>query len=118
MLKQITEIQPPAWIGLVKSGSHAERVPSEPDFWFKKLAALLYSVSRRPAGVRAMQHKYGGRKSHIVSRSHHRKAGGKIIRLGFQQLEKAGFVSKSTKKGFEGRVITPKGVALLDKASA
>ncbi len=110
-LKQTPEIQPPDWVGTVKTGSHAERLPSEPDFWFKKCAALLLSVMRRPAGVRSLQHKYGGRKKHTVSRKHHRKAGGKTIRLAFQQLEKAGFV----KKDKTGRAATPKGVALVDK---
>ncbi len=113
-LKEVPEVTAPEWAGLVKTGSHAERVPSEPDFWFKRTAALLISVSREPAGVRAMQHKYGGRVHHMVSRAHHRKAGGKTIRLAFQQLEKAGFVKKD--KG--GRVITPKGVSFIDKAVA
>lgn len=113
-LKEIPEVKAPAWSGTVKTGSHAERVPDEPDFWFKRTAALLISVAKKPAGVRAMQGKYGGRTHHMVSRGHHRKAGGKIIRLAFQQLEKAGLV----KKDKTGRAITPKGVSLLDKSCA
>ncbi|MGC8850838.1 MAG: 30S ribosomal protein S19e [Candidatus Micrarchaeia archaeon] len=114
-LKKKPEIKPPAWAGLVKSGAQAERVPENPDFWFVRCASLLRTAykAERPLGVRRMRHKYGGAKQHSVSRAHHVPAGGKIIRLAFQQLEKAGLM----KKDKVGRTITPAGRSLLDKVS-
>lgn len=121
------EITPPAWSAVVKTGSHNERPSQEPDFWFKRCASILYnSYKHGVIGVRLLRRKYGGRTQHIVRRSHHRKAGGKIIRLAMQQLEKAGLmkleklkVQKDPSKiGYSGRVITSKGKALLDKTAA
>ncbi|HLC37928.1 MAG TPA: 40S ribosomal protein S19 [Candidatus Norongarragalinales archaeon] len=113
-LKKIPEIKPPDWIGMVKTSSHAERLPQSKDFWFDRCASVLYQVFKNgPVGTEALRNKYGGKTQHIVRRSHHRKAGGKTIRLALQQLEKAGFVSKAEKKG---RIITAKGKSLLDKA--
>ncbi|MFH1056421.1 MAG: 30S ribosomal protein S19e [Candidatus Micrarchaeota archaeon] len=112
-LKKITEIKPPAWIGLVKTSSHAERVPLKQDFWYERCASVLYQVFRNgPVGTESLRNKYGGRTQHTVHRSHHRKAGGKTIRLALQQLEKAGLVKKEK----TGRVITSKGKSLLDKS--
>ncbi len=114
-LKKSEDVKPPAWAGTVKLSSHNERVPEQPDFWYARCAALLRTMYLRgePVGVERLRHKYGGRTSHTVARSHHRKAGGKSLRLMLQQLEKAGFVKKEK----VGRTITPKGRSLLDKAS-
>ena len=119
-------IAPPAWASIVKTGSHNERPSSEPDFWYKRCASILYnSYKRGVIGVRQMRRKYGARTQHIVRRSHHRPAGGKIIRLAMQQLEKAGLmkleklkVQKDPSKiGYAGRVISSQGKALLDKTA-
>lgn len=106
-------VSPPEWAQFVKTGSHAERVPQSPKFWFERCASILLAVDRKVVGVQRLRNKYGGRTSNTVSRSHHRKAGGKIIRVAFQQLEKAGLVEKKQKKG---RTITPAGKALIAKA--
>lgn len=120
-------IVPPVWVSIVKTGSHNERPPSEPDFWYKRCASILYNAYKHGTiGVRLLRRKYGGRTQHIVRRSHHRPAGGKIIRLAMQQLDKAGLmkleklkVQKDPSKiGYAGRVITGKGRALLDKSAA
>ncbi len=117
-------INPPGWVNFVKTGSHKERPPQEPDFWFKRCASiLLNSYHRGVIGVRKLKKKYGGRTQHIVRRSHHRQAGGKIIRLALQQLEKAGLmkleklkVQKDPNKPlYAGRIISSSGRALLDK---
>ncbi len=115
LLKTMDTIKPPSWAGAVKLSSHNERVPEQPDFWYARCASLLRTMYVRaaPVGVERLRHKYGGRTSHIVARSHHRKAGGKNIRLMLQQLEKAGFVQKEK----VGRILTSKGRSLLDKAS-
>ena len=40
-LKQIPEFQIPEWSLYVKSGVSRERVPSDPDFWYKRSASIL-----------------------------------------------------------------------------
>ncbi len=114
-LKNVPEVQPPSWALFVKSGSHAERVPQDENYWFMRCAAILRTVSlaEKPVGVQRLRNKFGGRKVHTVSRSHHRKAGGKAIRLAMQQLEKAGLVKKEK----AGRTITAAGRKLLDAAA-
>jgi small subunit ribosomal protein S19e len=115
-LKANPQIKSPDWVLLVKSGSHNERVPEDEDFFFMRCASILRTLlvsDRGVVGVRRLQHKYGGRTSHLVGRSHHRKAGGKIIRVAMQQLEKAGFIKKEK----AGRSITAAGKKLLDKAA-
>lgn len=113
-LKKITEIQPPEWVATVKAGRHNERLPESPDFWYHRCAAILRTAAMNgtPIGVQRLRNKFGGRDQHSVARSHHRKAGGKNIRLAMQQLEKAGFMKKEK----VGRIITPKGQQLIAKA--
>jgi len=106
-------IKAPGWVAVVKSGSHAERPPQDADFWFKRCASVLFTLYSHNVGVRRLQHKYGGRHAHVVSRSHHRPAGGKIIRVAMQQLEKAGLVKKEK----AGRSISPAGRALVDRVA-
>ncbi len=112
-LKKTEAVKPPEWAGTVKTSSHAERLPMK-EFWYHRCASVLYQVFRNgPVGTEALRTKYGGKTDHKVSRSHHRKAGGKTIRLALQQLEKAGLVKKEK----TGRVATSKGVALLDASA-
>lgn len=110
-LKALPEMKPPAWVGYVKSGAHAERAPEEPDFWFVRSASLLRQIYvNGPVGVSVFRRHYGGKKKHVVSREHHTKAGGNIIRKSLQALEKAGLVEKKR----EGRIATSKGKAFLN----
>ncbi|HEV8290003.1 MAG TPA: 40S ribosomal protein S19 [Candidatus Norongarragalinales archaeon] len=106
-------VTPPEWAGLVKSGAHAERVPQQKNFWYLRTASVLLTMYKRPTGVRRLRRKYGGPSAQTVARHHHKDAGGKIIRLALQQLEKAGFLKKEK----VGRKITPKGVSFLTKTA-
>src|SRR3989338_3196422 len=113
-LKKIPEIKPPEWAGLVKASSHNERIPGSSEVWFERCASLLYQVFKHgPVGTERLRHKYGGKTDHKVRRSHHRKAGGKTIRLALQQLEKAWLIKKEK----AGRIITAKGKSVLDKGA-
>jgi small subunit ribosomal protein S19e len=113
-LQEDSNIKPPVWANTVKWSSHNERVPEQKDAWFHRCAAILRTMYLRgqPVGVERLRHKYGGRIQHRVSPQHHRSAGGKVIRLALQQLEKAGLVQKEK----VGRTLTPKGRSMLDKA--
>ncbi|MBD3207453.1 30S ribosomal protein S19e [Candidatus Bathyarchaeota archaeon] len=110
--ENIKEIQPPEWSGYVKTGSHTERVPQNPDWWYVRSASLLRKLyTKGPIGVSKLRKEYGGRKRRGMKPSHFRKAGGNIIRTSLQQLEQAGLVQKNNN---QGRIVTGKGRSLLD----
>ena len=112
----VEEIRPPEWAAYVKTGSHVERPPQNPDWWYIRCASLLRKLYLNgPIGVSRLRKMYGGRKRRGTRPEHFRKAGGSIIRHALQQLEKAGFV---TKKDREGRALTPRGRSLLDAMAA
>ena len=118
-LKKNENISPPDWSRFVKTGVSSERPPMQKDWWFLRSAAILRRVHEDgPLGVSKLRTAFGGRTKmqHGKKTSHHRKAGGKVIRLILQQLEKAGFIQK-VEKPRRGRVITPKGQKLLAKVT-
>jgi small subunit ribosomal protein S19e len=111
----VEEVVPPQWAAIVKTGSHAERPPQNPDWWFVRCASLLRKIyMKSPIGVERLRSEYGGRKDCGEAPEHMMKGGGSIIRIALQQLEAAGLVE--TLKG-RGRVITSKGRRLLDALS-
>ena len=113
--ENIREIQPPEWSGYVKTGSQAERVPQNPDWWYVRSASILRKIYMNgPVGVSRLRKDYGGRKRRGVRPAHFAKAGGNIIRTILQQLEQAGL---SQKDGIKGRVVSGKGRSLLDAMS-
>jgi small subunit ribosomal protein S19e len=67
-----------------------------------------------PVGIEKLEIAYGGSKQVEYFPKHHRDAGSSAIRNILKGLEKAELVGK---QGNAGRVLTPKGVALLDKVS-
>ncbi|HZW57782.1 MAG TPA: 30S ribosomal protein S19e [Nitrososphaerales archaeon] len=114
-LKHVSQISPPAWTAFAKTGSHAERQPSEKDWWYTRCASLLRKIYiHGPVGLSHLEGAYGGRKEIGYSVGHHRDSGGSSIRKAIQQLEAAGFVAK---QGRKGRVLTGKGVSLVDRMS-
>jgi small subunit ribosomal protein S19e len=113
--ENIKEVTAPEWAAHVKTGSHVERVPQVPDWWYVRTASLLRKLYMNgPVGVQRLRKEYGGRKRKGDAPAHHRKAGGSIIRTSLQQLEKAGLVDKIEKSG---RVVSKKGRSLLDAMS-
>lgn len=115
MKENFREIQPEEWASYVKTGSHAERVPQNPDWWYVRSASMLRKVYMKgPIGVSKLRKEYGGRKRRGVRPSHFAKAGGNIIRTILQQLEQAGLAQKD---GIKGRTVTGKGRSLLDAMS-
>jgi len=111
----VDEIAPPSWASFVKTGSHAERPPQNPDWWFVRCASLLRKIYiHGPIGVERLSLNYGGRAHRGVRPEHAKKGGRATIRKALQQLEKAGLVESLGKKG---RVVTKDGRSLLDKLS-
>ena len=113
--ENMREIQPPEWAGYVKTGSHVERVPQSPDWWYVRSASMLRKLYMNgPVGVSRLRKDYGGRKRRGVRPAHFAKAGGNIIRTILQQLEQAGLAQKD---GIKGRNVSGKGRSLLDAMS-
>lgn len=111
----VREVNPPEWAVYVKTGSHVERAPMNPDWWYIRSASMLRKLYvKGPIGVSHLRKEYGGRKRRGGKPAHFRKAGGNIIRTILQQLEVAGFVEKTASKG---RIASPKGKSLLDALS-
>jgi small subunit ribosomal protein S19e len=112
-LRRVSQVEQPPWTAFAKTGSHAQRQPNEKDWWFTRCASLLRKIYvHGPIGLTQLESDYGGRKEVGYYVGHHRDAGGSAIRKAIQQLEAAGFVAKQGKKG---RILTGKGVSLVDK---
>jgi small subunit ribosomal protein S19e len=117
-LKNETAIEPLPWAAYAKTGSHVERAPSQKDWWHYRAAALLRKVAvRGPVGTEKLRTIYGKKKRRGHQPATFRKAGGSAIRKVLQQLEKAGLVKNKDKGVKKGRIATPKGIALLDRAA-
>ncbi len=104
----------PKWVGSVKSGPHVERLPQDDKFWYVRCASILRKAYVDGViGVSRLRTHYGGRKNRGVRPEHHKRAGGNMIRKGLQALDKAGLLTKKK----VGRVLSPKGHALLNAAA-
>ncbi len=115
-LKSRKEISPPEWSPYVKTGSHKERAPENPDWWYVRCASILRKVYMKgPVGTEKLRIDYGGRKRRGSKPTHFHKGSGAIIRTALQQLERAGFVKKDDKRG---RVMTDIGRSYMDRLSA
>jgi len=111
-LKKVEAIKPPQWSLFVKTGAHRERPPEQRDWWYLRAASLLRRLYLDgPVGIARLRSYYGGRQHRGQAPEHFRKAGGKIIRVALQQLERAGLVSKAEHRG---RKLTSKGVSMIE----
>jgi len=111
-LKKVEAIAPPEWSRFAKTGSHRERPPVQPDWWYTRAASVLRRLYMdSPVGISRLRTFYGGRKHRGQAPEHFHKSGGKVIRVALQQLEKAGLVSKVERRG---RKLTPKGAKMID----
>ncbi len=111
-LKNRIKLKRPNWAIFVKTGSHRERMPENPDWWWIRAASILRKVYVNKAiGVQRLRREYGGRKRRGVKPEKSRRAGGKIIRTILMEFDRIGFTEKVDK----GRRITAKGQSYLDK---
>ncbi|MDA4127385.1 MAG: 30S ribosomal protein S19e [Thaumarchaeota archaeon] len=113
-MKNLPSVQEPDWARWVKTGSHAERSPVNADWWFARAASLMRKLYiHGPLGLSDLKRAYGGSKALHYFPKHHRDAGGSSTRRILKQLEQAELVAKTPK----GRVLSPKGRAMVDKSS-
>ena len=110
-----TGVEEPSFSAIVKTGSHRERTPQRPDWWYLRLGSILYRIYKDgPVGTGSLRTYYGGRKNRGVRPHAFRQASGKIIRLALQTLEKNGYIKKAKK----GREITATGEKLLSNTAS
>ncbi len=113
--ENVEEIQPPTWAAVAKTGSHVEKQPQNPDWWYTRSASVLRKVYiHGPIGLERLRSDYGGRKGFSVKPNHASKSGGSNIRKILQQLETAGLVQTTRPAG---RRMTPKGRKMMQEVS-
>jgi len=114
-LIKIESIEPPEWAPFVKTGAHKERPPAREDWWYVRAAAVLRKIRLKgPIGVSKLRNLYGGKKNRGYAPERFKKGSGNIIRKVLQQLEKAELVKQDSKGVHKGRIITAKGIKLMD----
>lgn len=116
-LKKAENVEIPDWAKFVKTGQAKDRTPYDTDWWFMRSAAILRAVAMKgPIGVNKLRIKFGSKKDRGHKPEQFRLASGKILRLILQQLDKEGLTKYEEKGVHKGRILTPKGQSLLDKA--
>jgi len=113
-MKEVPGVEQPEWSKFVKTGSHAERPPTNSEWWFTRAASLMRKLYLHgPVGLTDLERAYGGSKALKYYPKHHRDAGGSSIRKILKQLEQAELVTKTPK----GRVLSSKGRGMIDRVS-
>ena len=106
----------PDWAAYVKTGSHKQRPPQEKEWWYTRCASVFRKIYiHGPIGINDLRIEYGGSKAVGYALSHHRDAGGVIIRNALHELEKLGYVEKVQGKG---RVVTHQRMKKLDRLAS
>jgi small subunit ribosomal protein S19e len=101
-LKKDKKIEPPSWAAFVKTGAHVEKIPQNRDWWYTRCASLLRKIYiHGPIGISEIGYNL----------SHHKDAGGAVIRKALHQLEAAGYIVKKNK----GRLISDEGMKRIDR---
>jgi small subunit ribosomal protein S19e len=114
-LQQEGKIKPPEWAPFVRTGVHTEKAPVQPDWWYRRVAAVLRKVYLKgPVGTSRLAAEFGGRRDDGSAPYHPRRGSRSIAREAMQQLESMGLLVKVEKRG---RSISPQGRKLLDSLS-
>ncbi len=107
-------IQQPDWAEFVKSGRHRERAPQRRDWFYVRMASILFRAYKEGSiGTNSLRTYYGGKRNRGVKPHHFSRASGKVIRVCMQELEKQGLLKKER----AGRTISGKGTSYLTKMS-
>lgn len=117
-LKKVEAIKAPTWAPFVRTGVHKDRPPVQQDWWHTRAASVMRKIALKgPIGTAKLRGLYGGRQNRGFNSEIYRKGSGNIVRKILQQLEAAGLATQTTKGVHKGRILTPKGIALLNKAA-
>jgi small subunit ribosomal protein S19e len=113
--ENVDAVTPPVWTSIVKTGSHVEQQPQNPNWWYVRCASLLRKIYvHGPIGLEKPRADHGGRTSTGVKPHHASKSGGSVIRKALQQLETSGYIETVKSRG---RRMTPAGRKLLKEVA-
>ena len=114
-LQNESAIVPLDWSKYVRTGVSKENPPETKEWWHNRCASILRKLYvKKEMGVEHMRAEYGGKRNRGSKPNKAEAGSGAIVRHALQQLETAGYVTKMKGKG---RLLTPKGVKLLDNTS-
>ncbi|MEM3845706.1 MAG: 40S ribosomal protein S19 [Candidatus Parvarchaeota archaeon] len=118
-LKEDKLLAPPQWAKFVKTASTKDRPPSQKDWWYLRGASILRRMylSRKVTGVNRLRRVYGDKTKNTLSSHHFKPSGGSNIRHILQQLESNGLIVKKKVGVHSGRMISAKGISLIDSIS-
>src|SRR2546429_6338803 len=61
--QQDGKIKPPEWAPFARTGVHTEKAPTQPDWWYRRVAAVLRKVYLKgPVGTARLAAEFGGRR--------------------------------------------------------
>ena len=108
-------IVPPDWSKFVRTGVIKENPPENKDWWHVRCASILRKIYIfKNMGVERLRAEYGGARNRGSKPNKAMSGSGAVVRHAIQQLEAAGYVTKMKGKG---RVLTQKGIKLLDNTA-
>jgi small subunit ribosomal protein S19e len=114
-LKADQRVKAPEWAPFVKTGLHAERGPTQADWWHSRLAAVLRKVYLQgPIGADKLSQTFGGTRDRGSKPNRAAKGSRSIARHSLKQLEVCGYVVPQKKLG---RIVTPEGRRFVDNTS-
>ena len=112
-LKKQGKVPVPKWVDIAKTGIQCELAPSDPDWFYVRIASVARQVYFRPgSGIGGLRKRYGASYQKNCIRAHFQKAAGGPIRKALQALETIGVLEK---RPDGGRQITKKGAQDLDR---
>eukprot|EP01133_Synstelium_polycarpum_P011621 gene11621-13567_t len=113
-LKKTGRVHLPKWVDIVKTNTHNELPPLNPDWIYVRIATLARKVYLRGGdGVECYRKAFGGNRRDGVRPNHFHVANGGLIRYCLKQLTALNVVETNTVKG--GRNITATGRRDLDR---
>jgi len=111
-LKRQGKMEIPKWVDLVKTATHKELAPYDPDWYFIRAASVARKVYLRPnSGIGSLSKWYGGAYRRGTRKQKFNKSAQGLLRHILQQLE----AIKVVKTAGKGRVITTIGQQDLDR---
>ncbi|HYY48871.1 MAG TPA: 30S ribosomal protein S19e [Thermoplasmata archaeon] len=114
-LQKDGKVKPPEWAPFARTGVHTEKAPTQGDWWYRRVAAVLRKVYLYgPVGTTRLASEFGGRRDDGSAPYHPRRGSRSIAREAMQQLEAMGLLAKTEKSG---RTISAQGRKLLDSVS-
>jgi len=130
-LEQSGKFEVPEWMDFVKTTTHKQLAPYEPNWLFIRAAAIARQIylKGKGIGVKALRTKFGSRGTNGTISDHHYQACGKIIRYCIKQLEKMGLVEtivakveeedgeEAGKQWTNGRRVSKKGRTDMDRVA-